>query len=261
MKSSGARRWWAVGLLVLAVLTVGIDTTILTLALPELATGLDASTSQLQWFVTAYTLVFAAAMIPGGMLGDRFGRKKLLVAALAVFGGASLAAAYASSPGAFIAARAVLGLGGAVIVPMVLGIVSALFSEEERRKAIAVVMAATMLGFPIGPILGGWMLGHFWWGSVFLINVPAVAVGLVAVLAWLPESRSERPRRTDGLGVLASSAGLAMLTYGVIEAGQNGWGHVTAIAPLIAGATCLIGFVAWERHLVDLGLFRSRGFT
>ncbi len=259
------RRWWAVGSLVLAVLAVGIDTTILSLALPDLATGLHASTAQLQWFITAYTLVFAAAMIPGGMLGDRFGRKKMLIAALTVFGLGSLAAAYAPSPGAFIAARAVLGLGGAVILPMVLGTVSVLFGESERRKAIAIVMAATMLAFPVGPLLGGWLLGHFWWGSVFLINVPAVALGLVAVVAWLPESRSDRPRRLDPAGVLTSSAGLALLTYGVIQAGQDGWGDTAAVAPLAAGLLTLAAFVAWERRayepMVDLVLFRSAGFT
>lgn len=265
MNSSDTRRWWAVGALVVSVLAVGIDTTILSLALPALATGLHASTSQLQWFVAAYTLVFAAAIIPAGMVGDRFGRKRLLLTALAVFGLGSLAAAYAPSPGTFIAARAVLGLGGAAIVPMVLGVLPVMFAEEERRRAIAVVMGATMLGFPVGPILGGWLLGHFWWGAVFLINVPAVALGIAAAVAWLPESRSARPPRLDPLGVLSSSAGLALLTYGVIEAGQDGWGAGRVVAALVAGLVVLAGFVAWERRrrepLVDLRLFRSAGFT
>jgi DHA2 family multidrug resistance protein-like MFS transporter len=265
MKALGARRWWAVGALVLAVLAVGFDVTILSLALPALATGLHASTSELQWFVAAYTLVFAAAMIPGGMLGDRFGRKKLLLIALVIFGGSSLAAAYAPSAGAFVAARAVLGLGGAVILPMVLGVVPTLFDPEERRRAIAVVMAATMLGYPIGPILGGWLLGHFWWGSVFLINVPVVVLALLATVAWLPESRAATPKRLDLPGVLTSSAGLAALTYGVIQAGQYGWGDVTAVGPLLGGAVLIAAFTAWERRasepLVDLALFREAPFT
>jgi len=265
MKVLGARRWWAVGALVLAVLAVGFDVTILSLALPALATGLHASTSELQWFVAAYTLVFAAAMIPGGMLGDRFGRRKLLLIALVIFGGSSLAAAYAPSAGAFVAARAVLGLGGAVILPMVLGVVPTLFSPTERRRAIAIVMAATMLGYPVGPILGGWLLGHFWWGSVFLINVPVVILALLAVVAWLPESRDTRPRRLDVPGVLTSSAGLAALTYGVIQAGQYGWGDLTAAGPLLGGAVLTGCFVAWERRasepLVDLTLFRTAAFT
>jgi MFS transporter, DHA2 family, multidrug resistance protein len=265
MFDSGTRRWWAVGALVLAVLAVGLDVTVLSLALPELAGGLHASTAELQWFVAAYTLVFAAAMIPGGVLGDRFGRKKLLIIALVIFGGSSVAAAYASSPGAFIAARAVLGLGGAVIVPMVLGVIPTLFDTEERRKAIAVVMAATVLGFPIGPILGGWLLSRFWWGSVFLINVPVVVIALFAVVAWLPESRSVKTRKLDSVGALSSSAGLALLTYGVIEAGTNGWGDATAVVPLIAGAIIIAGFAGWERRvaepLIDITLFRSAGFT
>jgi DHA2 family multidrug resistance protein-like MFS transporter len=265
MSRLGARRWWAVGALVLAVLAVGFDVTILSLALPALASGLHASTSQLQWFVAAYTLVFAAAMIPGGMLGDRFGRRKLLVIALLVFGVSSVAAAYAPSAGAFIAARAALGLGGAMIVPMVLGLVPVLFSEDERRRAIAVVMAATMLGFPIGPILGGWLLGHFWWGSVFLINVPVVVLAILAVLAWLPESRSSRRPRLDVAGVLTSSAGLAVLTYGMVQAGEYGWGDVTSVVPLVVGVVLVACFAGWERRasepLVDLTLFRNARFT
>ena len=265
MSVLGARRWWAVGALVIAVLAVGFDVTILSLALPALATGLHASTSELQWFVAAYTLVFAAAMIPAGMLGDRFGRKKTLSVALVIFGVSSLAAAYAPSAGAFIVARAVLGLGGAAILPMVLGIVPTLFSPDERRRAIAVVMAAAMLGYPAGPIIGGWLLGHFWWGAVFLINVPVVVLALAAVIAWLPESRSTRKRRLDAPGVLTSSLGLAALTYGVIQAGQYGWGDVTAVGPLIGGAVLIGVFVIREQGaaepLVDLTLFREAGFT
>jgi MFS family permease len=123
----------------------------------------------------------------------------------------------------------VLGLGGAVVLPMVLGVVPTLFSPDERRRAIAIVMAATMLGYPVGPILGGWLLGHFWWGSVFLINVPVVVLALIATVAWLPESRAATPKRLDVPGVLTSSAGLAALTYGVIQAGQYGWGTVEKV--------------------------------
>jgi DHA2 family multidrug resistance protein-like MFS transporter len=265
MSGLGARRWWAVGALVLAALAVGFDVTILSLALPALATDLHASTGELQWFVSSYTLVFAAGMIPAGMLGDRFGRKRLMLIALMIFGLSSLAAAYAPSSGAFIAARAVLGLGGAVIVPTILAMLPALFAEEERRKAIGAVSAAAMLAYPVGPILGGWLLGHFWWGSVFLINVPVVVIALVATAVWLPESRAERPRRLDLSGVLLSCGGLVLLTYGVIEAGQNGWGDVTAWAPILAGAVALAAFVGWERRvdepLIDLRLFRSASFT
>src|SRR4029453_13013717 len=171
-QGASSRRWLALGSLALAVLTVGLDGTILSVALPTLGGALDASTGQLQWFVAAYTLVFAAALVPGGMLGDRYGRKKTLIASLLLFGGASIACALAPSADAFIAARALLGLSGAVILPMVLGLLPVLFDESERPRAIGAITAAAMLGYPIGPLLGGWMLTRFDWSWVFLINVP-----------------------------------------------------------------------------------------
>jgi len=265
MKNSGSRKWWALAPLVLAVLVVGLDGTILSVALPTLAGALHATTSDLQWFVAAYTLIFAAAMVPAGMLGDRYGRKKLLLAGLVIFGSGSLACALAGSAGAFIAARALLGLGGAIIFPMTIGVLPVLFSEEERPKAVAITMAVTVAGYPIGPILGGWMLTRFHWSWVFLINVPVVVIALIAVAFLLPETRAlERPR-FDPVGILASSAGLAVFTYGVIEAGQKGWGASAAVVEMVAGALVLAGFVLWERRtrdpLFDLTLFRSRAFT
>ena len=265
MKAPEARRWWALLALVPAVLAVALDGTILSVALPTLSRSLHASTDQLQWFVVSYSLVFAAAMIPGGMLGDRYGRKRLLLIALVVFGAGSVACAYAPSAEAFIAARALLGLGAAVILPMALSALPVLFSEQERPKAIAVVMTVTMLGFPIGPILGGWLLTNYWWGWVFLMNVPVVIVALAAVGLLVPETRSERRGRLDGLGVVLSSAGLTLLTYGVIEAGQQGWADPVALTCMIAGVAVLVAFAAWQRRvsdpLVDLRLFASPGFT
>src|SRR6266540_2143601 len=270
MKSSGTRRWWALGALALSVLVVGLDLTVLNLALATLATALHASTTALQWIVDAYSLVLAAMLLPAGLLGDRFGRKKLLLGALLVFGVASLACAYASSADLLIAARAVLGLGAAFIIPLSLSVLPVLFSEEERRTAITITVGATFVAFPIGPILGGWLLTHFWWGSVFLINVPVIALALLAVTALLPESRSAERPRLDVAGVLVSSAGLAGLTYGAIEAGQRGWGNPGALAAIIAGALVLVAFVRLERAvsrrpdgqpLVDLSLFSSASFT
>ncbi len=264
------RRWWALGALALSVLVVGLDLTVLNLALPTLAGALHASTGDLQWFIDAYSLVLAAALLPAGLLGDRFGRKKLLTGALILFGVASLACAYSGSAGELIAARAVLGLAAAVILPLSLAVLPVLFTAEERPRAIAAVGGATFLGYPVGPILGGWLLDHFWWGSVFLINLPVVVIALIAVAVLMPESRSERRLRLDLPGVLISSAGLTALTYGVIKAGQDGWSDVSAIATMLAGAVALAGFVAWERHvtsrangqpLVDLTLFRSASFT
>jgi EmrB/QacA subfamily drug resistance transporter len=264
------RRWWALSALSLSVLVVGLDLTVLNLALPTLASELQASTSDLQWFIDAYALVLAAALLPAGLLGDRFGRKKLLTGALALFGVASLACAYANSAGELIAARVVLGLAAAVILPLSLAVLPVLFTAEERPRAIAAVGGATFIGYPVGPILGGWLLDHFWWGSVFLINVPVVVIALIAVTMLMPESRSQRQLRLDVPGVLISSAGLMALTYGVIRAGQNGWSDASAIATMSAGAVLIAGFVLWEgrvarrangQPLVDLTLFRSASFT
>jgi DHA2 family multidrug resistance protein-like MFS transporter len=260
-----SRRWWALGSLALAVLAVGLDGTILSVALPTLGQSLDASTGQLQWFVAAYTLVFAAALVPGGMLGDRYGRKKMLLVSLVVFGAASIACAVASSAAAFIAARALLGLGGALMLPTVLGLLPVLFEEKERARAIGAITAAVMLGYPIGPLLGGWMLTKFDWSWVFLINLPVVALALVAVTVLLPESRSGFRQRIDLVGVALSSGGLALLTYGVISAGDRGWSDGAAFAEMVGGTLALAAFVLWERRvaapLVDLRLFRARAFT
>jgi EmrB/QacA subfamily drug resistance transporter len=251
--------------LALAVLAVGLDATILSVALPTLGQSLDASTGQLQWFVAAYTLVFAAALVPGGMLGDRYGRKRMLLLSLVVFGAASIACALAPSAEAFIAARALLGLGGALMLPTVLGLLPVLFDERERARAIGAITAAVMLGYPIGPLLGGWMLTRFDWSWVFLINVPVVALALVAVSALLPESRSGTRQRIDLVGVALSSGGLALLTYGVINAGDRGWSDGPALAEMVGGTVALAAFVLWERRvaapLVDLRLFRARAFT
>jgi EmrB/QacA subfamily drug resistance transporter len=265
-----ARRWWALIAVAASVLVVGLDLTVLNLALPVLARDLHASTGDLQWFASAYSLALAAALLPAGLLGDRFGRKKVLLAGLTLFGASSAACAYAGSSGALIAARAFLGLGAAAILPLSLSILPVFFTEAERPKAIAVILAATFLGYPVGPLLGGWLLDNFWWGSVFLINVPVVVLALIAVAALMPESRARQRPTLDLPGVLLSSFGLTGLTYGFIRAGQDGWGSPAALAAIAAGAVLLAVLVAWERQvsrrgagqpLVDLALFRSAGFT
>jgi MFS transporter, DHA2 family, multidrug resistance protein len=270
MAATERRRWLALVALALSVLVVGLDLTVLNLALPTLGADLHASTGDLQWFVDAYSLVLAAALLPAGLLGDRLGRKKMLVAALVLFGLASLACAYSRSSGELVAARAVLGLGAAVILPLALAVVPVLFSPQERQKAISIVAAAIFLGYPIGPLLGGWLLDTFWWGSVFLINVPVIVLALAAVALLMPESRSEHRPRLDVAGVLISSLGLVALTYGVIRAGQDGWGDQLAVATMAGGVVVLAGFVLWERQvsrrpagqpLVQLSLFDSAGFT
>jgi MFS transporter, DHA2 family, multidrug resistance protein len=270
MASTGTRRWWALGALAVSVLVVGLDLFVLNLALPTLSADLHASSGDLQWFVDAYSLVLAAALLPAGLLGDRLGRKRLLTGALVLFGLASLACAYSTSAGELIAARAMLGLAAAVILPLSLAVIPVLFTAAERPKAIAIVGGATFLGYPVGPILGGWLLDHFWWGSVFLINVPVVVIAVAAVIMLMPESLGQHRPGVDMIGVLISSAGLSALTYGLIKAGQNGWSDPTAVATMSAGVVALAAFAAWERRvgrrqagqpLVDVTLFRSAGFT
>jgi MFS transporter, DHA2 family, multidrug resistance protein len=265
MTGPGNRKWWALGALMLSVLAVGLDGTILSVALPTLAGALHATESDLQWFSSGYLLVLAAAMLPAGLLGDRYGRKRVLLSSVALFGLGSVACAFAPSAAWFTAARLALGLAGAGVVVMALSALTVLFTPEERPRAVSVWAAANFLGLPIGPILGGWLLTHFWWGWVFLMNVPVAAVGVMAGLALIPESRaSERPR-LDLVGVVASSTGLVAVTYGLIEAGQNGWTDASALVPVAAGLLILVGFVLWERRasdpLIDLALFRSAPFT
>lgn len=266
---AGRGRWWALAALALSGLVVGIDATVLNLALPTLATSLRASTPELQWFVDAYSLAMAAMLLPAGLLGDRFGRKRLLLCALVAFSAASLASAYAPTSGWLIASRAVLGLAAAFIIPLSLSVLTVLFTDEERPKAITALVAMTIVAFPIGPILGGWLLTNYWWGSVFLINVPVVVIALIAVGVLLPESRSEERPGVDVIGIGLSSAGLVCFTYGVIEAGQSGWLMPRTMAFTLGGALLVAAFVAWElRHttagaqpLIELGLFQSPGFT
>ena len=285
MTENPARKWWALIAIAASVLVVGLDLTVLNLALPTIATDLHASTSDLQWISDAYSLVLAAAMLPAGLLGDRLGRKKVLLVALIVFGVSSAACAYATSTGELIAARAMLGIGAAAIFPLSLSVIPVLFAPEERQKAIALIASATIISFPIGPIVGGYLLDHFWWGSVFLINVPVVVLAVAAVAILLPESRSAQRPGVDILGVILSSAGLTGLTYGFIKAGQDGWTDATALATIAGGVALLAVFVAWERWLtgrnepgvdgadagdrsrgtvrplIELRLFRSAGFT
>jgi DHA2 family multidrug resistance protein-like MFS transporter len=259
------RRWWALLSLVPAVLAVSLDATVLSVALPTLGTELHASTGQLQWFVIAYSLAFAAAMIPAGMLGDRWGRKRLLLGALVVFGAGSLGCAVSGDATWFVVSRVVLGVGAAAILPMALAAAPTLFREEERTRAVGVLMSVTMLGFPIGPLLGGWLLSHTWWGWVFLINLPVVAIALASVGTLMPEARGALRGRIDVIGILLSAASLSALSYGVISAGRLGWDDAGCLALVAGGILLVLVFVWWERRvaapLVDLSLFRSRTFT
>lgn len=265
----GPRRWWALGAVSLAVLAVGLDGTILSVALPTLADSLHASEADLQWFSSAYFLVLAAAMLPAGLLGDRYGRKKLMLIALSLFAVGSIASAYSTSPTDFLVARVILGLAGAGVIVMAISALTVLFSKEERPKAVGVWAAANFVALPLGPILGGWLLSHYWWGWVFLLNVPVVLIGIIAVTALVPESRAAQRPGLDPIGVASSSTGLVAVTYGLIKAGQDGWTDIAALLFMAAGILVLAGFFQWERRLsrrpdgqplLDLTLFQSASF-
>jgi EmrB/QacA subfamily drug resistance transporter len=253
------RRWWALAALALCLLTLGLDGTILNVALPTLATALGAGTDGLQWMVDAYILVFAGLLIPLGAIGDRVGRKRMLIIGLLAFLGASFGAAYVTSTTALIGARALMGFGSAIMTPVAMAVLPVMFSPQERARAVAAVAAAMGLGVPLGPIVGGYLLDHFWWGSIFLVNVPVAIVALVAVIFLVPESRDPRSRPIDVVGGLLSTTGLIALVYGVIAAPRHGWGDALVVAAIGAGMVLLAAFVAWEgRHpypMIDLRLF------
>ncbi|NLU66672.1 MFS transporter [Streptomyces sp. HNM0574] len=253
------------------MLVLGFDLTILNIALPGMAAELRADTGQMQWIVDAYVVVFAATMLPAGLLGDRFGRRRLLIAGLAVFLLCSLLGTLAGSPAQVIAARAGMGLGGALVTPLALSVVPSLFSSAaERTRAIGLISAAMAAGMPLGPILGGWLLDHFWWGSVFLVNVPLAALGIAACLLFLPETRDPSAPRVDPLGTLLTVTGLGTLVLAVIEGPERGWRDPLVLAAFAAGGLLLAGLVAREtvrarrapgaRPMLDLALLRHRAF-
>jgi len=265
MSATISRRWWALAAISVAVLAVTLDVTVLTVALPTLAKALNASESQLQWFVTAYTLALVAGMLPAGLIGDRYGRRRLMVGALLLFALGSLGCAYAPDPAVFIAARVALGLAGSGVIVVALSMLTVLFDEAERPRAIGIWGAANFIGLPLGPILGGWLLTNAWWGWIFLLNVPVALIGVVAVIALVPESRSAKRPAIDLAGIVLSSAGLVLLMFGVVQAGDSGWLSGAAILPTAAGLIILAAFFLWERRaaepLVNLQLFALRSFT
>ena len=235
------RRWWTLMVLSLSMLVIALDNTILNVALPTLVTELDASGSDLQWIVDSYVLVFAGLLLVMGSLGDRFGRKLALYLGFVIFGGASLLAAYSGSSEMLITGRALMGIGGALIMPATLSILVNVFPKHERAKAIAIWSAAAGIGVPLGPVAGGWLLDNFWWGSVFLVNVPVI-IGAMIVGFWLvPESKDEHAPRIDIPGGLLSIAGLATLLYAIIEAPETGWLDPSTLIAFVAAAVLIAG--------------------
>ncbi len=266
----GVRRWWALGALVIGGVAVGLDATVLSVALPTLARKLHASESDLQWFSSGYLLVLAAAMLPCGLLGDRYGRKRVLLSSFVLFAVGSAACAASPSSGAFIAARLLLGLAGAGVTVMGFAMLPVLFGESERPRAVGMMAAATFVSLPLGPILGGWLLTHYWWGWVFLINVPISLAGVAAIFLLVPESRAHQRPGLDPFGVALSVLGLVALIYGLIEAGEYGWSTTGAVLEMLCGVVVLVGFFYWERWLsrkpggqplLDVALFGLPSYT
>jgi len=260
-----AGRWWALAALVISGLVIGLDSTVLITALPTLSTKLGASTSDLQWIAAAYTLTLGGLLLPGGVLGDRYGRKRLLLVGLAIFGVSSVIASQTTTASALIAMRALMGVGAALILPLSLSILPSIFTAEERPRAISATAAGAFLGLPLGPLVAGWLLTHYAWGSVFLINAPVVVIALLGVWFLVPEGKDPHPRPFDWVGGLLAVIGVTALVYGVIEQPIHGWTDPRVLVGIIGGALVLIAFVGWDlRHpspFVDLHNFRNRGFT
>jgi EmrB/QacA subfamily drug resistance transporter len=260
------RRWGILSVLIVGLLAIVIDNTVLNVALKTIAQprgGLGASQSQLEWAINSYTLVFAGLLFTFGVIGDRFGRKRLLMIGLVLFGIGSLLSAYAHSPDQLIAARAAMGFGGAAVMPQTLSIISNVFEPAERAKAIGIWASAVGIGIATGPVLAGLLLSRFWWGSVFLINVPVVVLGVIAVAILVPESRNPDPGKIDYLGVLLSIAGLVLVVYGIVQGGDTGsWLRPDVLGPVFGGLAVLAVFAWHEARIshpsLDVRLFADR---
>jgi DHA2 family multidrug resistance protein-like MFS transporter len=262
---TGGGRWLALSAVVLSSLLLGLDSTIVVTALPTLSIKLGATTDQLQWISAAYTLALAGFMIPAGVLADRLGRRRMLLVALLVFGASSVAASQTTTADGLIWMRAVMGLAGAFIFPISMAILPTIFSERERPRAIAIGGAGMFLGLPLGPLVAGWLLTHYDWGSIFLINGPVVLLALLGARIFIPESRDSNTPRLDVVGAVLVVAGVTGLVYGIIEQPALGWTNSTVLASLVTGGIMLAGFTTWELHvgspLVDLRLFMNPRFT
>lgn len=259
------RRWWALLVLCLSLVVIGMDNTILNVTLPTLAREFRATASELQWMVDSYVLVFAGLLLTMGAAGDRFGRKLALNAGLLVFVTGSVASAFAGSAEVLIASRSAMGIGAALIMPSTLSIITNMFPEKERGRAIGVWAGVAGLGIVLGPVIGGWLLEHFWWGSVFLVNVPVVAVAIVAGWSLVPESRDPRASPLDPVGALLSIAALVSLVYGIIEAPQNGWTDPITLGAFGIAAILSVAFIRWEGRspypMLRMEFFRNPRFS
>lgn len=266
MQSAYASRWVGLCFIALALLVTGLDNTVLNVALPAIADQFDASISQLQWVITAYVLVFASLLLAMGSLADRIGRRRTLHIGLVLFALGSAVAATARSIEMLIAVRAFLGFAGALLTPATLSLTAATFRDPtERARAIAVCTAIFAFGVGIGPLVGGWLLEHFNWQAVFLINMPVTLIALVGTALTVRDSRDPHAQRPDMPGVALSALGLFALVYGIIEAGTQGWTAPPVLAAFAVAGAVLLLFARWEAHtahgIVPPGLFRNPTFT
>jgi EmrB/QacA subfamily drug resistance transporter len=259
------RRWWTLGVLCLSLIVISLDNTILNVALPTLERDLGASASQLQWIVDAYMLVFAGLLLTAGALGDRFGRRRALTFGLVVFGAGSALSATATTPGMLIAARALMGVGGAFIMPSTLSIITNVFPAGERAKAIGIWAAFAGLGIAIGPVSGGWLVEHADWSWIFLVNLPFVVAALPLVRALVPESSDPASPPLDLPGFALSTAGLTALVWAIIEAPGRGWTDPGVLASFAAAVLALGAFARWQLRsphpMLDVRLFRNPRFS
>jgi len=268
-ETSGAAprlRWWALGVLCLSLLIIVVDTTIVNVAVPTLARVLHPTSSGLVWIVDAYTLVFAAMLLPAGALGDRYGRRRALLAGLAVFGAGSAGAALTTTATGLIAMRAVMGAGAAFIMPATLSLLAAVFTDPaERAKAIGIWSAVSGLGVALGPTVGGWLLERYSWSSIFWVNIPVVLAAIAGAAFLIPASRAANPARLDIPGALLAALAFAGLTYTLIQAPSAGWLSGVTLGRAAGSTVLLAAFVGWELRsshpMVDLGLFRNRAFA
>lgn len=259
------RRWWILAVLCLSLLIVFVGNSSLNVAIPTMARDLHATESQLQWVVAAYSLVFAGLLLTSGAIGDRYGRKGILQVGLVIFLVACVAAALSSDVGQIIGARASMGLGAALIMPSTLSILVNVFPPHERTKAIATWAAVTGAAGAIGPVASGLLLNHFWYGSIFLINVPIVLVALVAGAVLVPKSRDPEEARLDPIGAILSIIGIVALVYGLIEAPEQGWTSAMTLVWFGIAAVVLFAFALWELHtdepMLDVRFFENRSFS
>ena len=261
-----SRKWWILTVLCISVLLVAIDTTIVNVALPTLNRRIHASTADLQWIVTAYTLLFAGLLLVGGHFGDRLGRKRMLQAGLVLFALASLGAARAATVDQLILARAGMGVAAAMIYPTTLALLSTAFADRrERAIAVGVWSGVSGLAVGVGPVVGGLLLEHYWWGSIFIVNIPVAAAALIAGARLVPESRDPAPGRFDAIGALLSVAAIGLLVWDVIGAPPRGWLDPVTILAFAGVGVLLAAFIWWESRrtdpLLEIGFFRNPRFS